>query len=259
MKSWSTILGWLLSPVAVLLIVITLLIWHPLIAGSRRINITLHQWIIEVGNLLLIFHLRFVGGIVRTEWSPQVPAQGPLVIVSNHQSFFDIPIFIWVFRRYHPRFVAKLSLGRGFPSVSYVLRTGGSALVDRGNPRQAVPAIQALGRFALRQRYAACIFPEGTRARDGVLKDFKAAGFRALLEAMPEAPVVPVAISEAWQLMRYGLKPIPFGVQVRVSVLPPLSRTELSDDMIISRSEEIIRNELARLSPNVAQEWTGEE
>ena len=182
------------------------------------------------------------------EWSPLAPHTGPVLIVANHQSFFDIPIFIWFLRRYYPKFVAKRSLGRGFPSVSLVLRSGGSALIDRGNPKQAVPAIKALGSFALTHGYGACIFPEGTRARDGVLKAFKPAGLKTLLEAMPDVPVLPVAVHGAWRLMRYGLKPIPFGVRVYVSVLAPLSRRDCSDDAIIAQSEELIRTELARLS-----------
>lgn len=247
MKKFFLLLSWLLTPVCLALIVITLLIWHPLIAGSRHLNARLHKAIIEIGNYLLIFHLRFIGGTVRAEWSPLAPSQGPVLIVANHQSFFDIPICIWHLRRYYPKFVAKQSLGRGFPSVSFVLRTGGSALIDRGNPRQAVPAIKALGRFALENHCGACIFPEGTRARDGRLKSFKAAGVKTLLEAMPEVPVVPVAIHGAWHLMRYGLKPIPFGAHVQISVLPPLSRKEFSDEDLISRSESLIRDELARL------------
>jgi 1-acyl-sn-glycerol-3-phosphate acyltransferase len=243
----ARLLGWLLTPVCLGLVIITLLIWHPLIALSRPLNTKLHQWIIEVGNFLLLFHLHWVGGSIKTSWPAELPLQGPVVLIANHQSFFDIPICIWHLRRYHPRFVAKRSLGRGFPSVSYVLRTGGSALIDRGNPRQAVPAIKALGRLAVERGYGACIFPEGTRARDGDLKEFKPAGIKTLLEAMPDVPVVPVAISGAWQLMRYNLKPIPFGARVHLSVLPPLSRSEYSDEAIITESEARIRQELERL------------
>ena len=42
--------------------------------------------------------------------------------------------------RTHPKFISKKELGRGFPSVSYNLRVGGSALIERKNPRQALAA-----------------------------------------------------------------------------------------------------------------------
>ena len=51
---------------------------------------------------------------------------------------------------------------------------------------------------------------------------FKAAGLSALLRAAPSAVVVPVAIEGSWELARHGLRPIPFGVRVRCTVLAPV-------------------------------------
>ncbi|PTM02675.1 MAG: 1-acyl-sn-glycerol-3-phosphate acyltransferase, partial [Bacteroidetes bacterium] len=65
----------------------------------------------------------------------------PLIIVSNHQSMYDISPIMWYLRKHHVKFVAKKELGRGLPSVSYNLRHGGSVLIDRKNPRQALPAM----------------------------------------------------------------------------------------------------------------------
>ena len=69
----------------------------------------------------------------------------PLIIVSNHQSMNDIPPIIWYMRKYHPKFVSKIELGKGIPSVSYNLRHGGSALIDRKDSKQALVAIARFG------------------------------------------------------------------------------------------------------------------
>lgn len=244
----AKLLGFLLTPISLTLVILTLCIWHPLISLSRFINRSLHQSIIEVGNYLLIFHLRMVGARVKTVWSDDVPLTGPVIIIANHQSFFDIPLFIWHLRRYHPRFVAKKSLRHGIPSVSLVLRTGGSALIDRSNAKQALPQITALGRLVIERGCGACIFPEGTRARDGLMKPFKSAGVKALLEASPGVPVVPVAIDGAWKLMRFNWWPIPYGVQITLTVLSQVKRTELGEEEIIAKCEELIRNQLSSSS-----------
>jgi 1-acyl-sn-glycerol-3-phosphate acyltransferase len=41
--------------------------------------------------------------------------------------------------------VSKKELGQGIPSISFNLRHGGSALIDRKDPKQAIPAIKGLG------------------------------------------------------------------------------------------------------------------
>ena len=50
-------------------------------------------------------------------------------------------------RQFHPKFISKKELGKGIPSVSFNLRHGGSALIDRKNPMQAVEAIRKLALY----------------------------------------------------------------------------------------------------------------
>jgi 1-acyl-sn-glycerol-3-phosphate acyltransferase len=59
-----------------------------------------------------------------------VPKNVPIIFVSNHQSMYDI-INDLVLRRFHCKFVSKKELGQGIPSISFNLRHGGSALIDR--------------------------------------------------------------------------------------------------------------------------------
>jgi 1-acyl-sn-glycerol-3-phosphate acyltransferase len=47
-------------------------------------------------------------------------------------------------RDFHCKFVSKKELGKGIPSVSYNLRHGGSALIDRKDPKQAIPEIKKI-------------------------------------------------------------------------------------------------------------------
>ena len=71
-----------------------------------------------------------------------IPENVPIIFVANHQSLYDIIGIIWYLRKFHAKFVSKKELGKGIPSVSYNLRHGGSALIDRKDPKQALPEIK---------------------------------------------------------------------------------------------------------------------
>jgi len=159
------------------------------------------------------------------ERSPAVRPWTSYVVVSNHQSMFDIPILGSLLFSNFPKYVSKRSLSRWIPTVSFNLRVGGHVLIDRSDAPAAVTAIRELGRRVRAGRCSAMIFPEGTRARAGDLGRFRPAGTLALLEEAPDTPVVPVTIDESWRLLRYNYLPVPFGTRVRVCVGAPIPRT----------------------------------
>ena len=144
----------------------------------------------------------------------------PCIFVANHQSSVDI----WALVRILPaptRFVAKQSLFR-IPVLGWAMSAGGFISIDRANRTKA---IRSLDRAAERIRAGrpVVLFPEGTRSRDGRLRPFKKGPFHLALAA--RVPLVPVAISGSWEVMRprtVRLRPGP----VRVEFLPPLEVTE---------------------------------
>ncbi len=172
----------------------------------------------------LVQTIRICGTRFVVERAPAVRPRASYIIVSNHQSMFDIPILGALFFSNFPKYISKKSLARGIPSVSYNLRRGGHVLIDRGDAPAALVAIRELGRRVAAGDCSAMIFPEGTRARHGELGAFKPAGLMALLEEAPAVPLVPVAIDESWRLLRHNFLPVPWGVRVRVHVGTPIER-----------------------------------
>ena len=156
----------------------------------------------------LVTAFRITGLRLKVERSPAVRSHQAYLIISNHQSMFDIALLGHVFFTNFPKFVSKRSLARRIPSVSYNLQRGGNCLIDRDDAEQALGAIRALGERVERNGVSAVIFPEGTRARAGA----------------PATAIVPVAIDESWRLMRANFLPIPFGVRVRVHIGDPIRR-----------------------------------
>ncbi len=202
----------------------------------------------------VVLALRLAGTHIEREGTPPFADDTPCIIVSNHQSLFDISILAESFPAGRPRFVAKTELRAWIPAVSLNLRRGGNALIDRRDPRQAIPEIKRLGARMLEQRFAAVIFPEGTRARRGVMKPFHHAGVVTLIHAAPEAPIVPVVLDGSWMLSARPFGPIPRGIRVRVRYLPAIPREGKPAKALVAEAEQIIRNALEKIRHNSGDE-----
>jgi len=207
-----------------------------------------HQWVMHGLNLSVLKILRLIGTRFYYRPMPEIPEDRPLIVVSNHQAIFDIPILFCAFHSHHPRFIAKKELSRWIPSASFHLRHGGNAVIDRGDPEQALPEIRALGDRIQQSKHAALIFPEGTRAKDGRLKRFKTKGIETLLEAAPDALLVPVTIDGTWRHAAHNFFPIPAGLDVDVVVGSPVQVSqETSIPELVDTLEQEIANTLIRL------------
>lgn len=191
--------------------------------------------------------LRLIGGRVVVEGTENIPKNGPLIIVSNHQSLLDIPLLHLVFRDHRPRFVSKKELARWIPSVSFNLRYGESAVIDRDNPRQAIPELKRVAKTMCEKNFSIVIFPEGTRARNGELKDFHAAGLTVLLKELQQAPIVPVVIDGSWKFSYRPLGPAPRGTTIKIRVLPALNAAGQQPKEIVADLHRAISAELIQL------------
>lgn len=203
---------------------------------GRNAHEQVNRWL----NRALVAVIKLSGATVTLTSHPDVPSEGPVIVVSNHQSLMDIPYLTTLLPHLSPRFISKLELAKWLPYVSYVLRSGGHALIDRKNPGTAVGIIKDLARNTREWKTAAVIFPEGTRARRGGLGNLKRRGFLTLLEELPEAPVVTVAINNAWKLAAYKLMPAPRGVDIRATVIGVMPRSPDEDRRAMTR--EIFNN-----------------
>jgi len=210
-----------------------------------------HDYTVACLTTSLVAAFRITGMRLRVERDPAVRSHHPYLIISNHQSMFDIALLGYVFFTNFPKYVSKRELARRIPSVSYNLRCGGNALINRDDPTQALEAIRALGARVERNGVSAVIFPEGTRARHGELGAFKPRGSVALLESAPATEIVPVTIDGSWRLMRANFLPVPFGTRVRIRLGAPIPRRTGQDAAALL---EDVRAEIAATLADVRGE-----
>jgi len=181
------------------------------------------------------------------ERSPRVKPKTGYLIVANHQSMFDIPILGATLFSNYPKYVSKRELAHWLPGISYNLRRGGSAIIERSNPGQAIKAIQEMGATAQARGVSAVIYPEGTRSRNGNLRRFRKPGTLALFESAPDIPIVPVTIDGSWKLLAHNLLPLPFGTRVRLHFGEPIERQKGENpEALLREVQEQIEKTLER-------------
>lgn len=111
------------------------------------------------------------------------------IVVSNHQSQFDIPV-IYGFSGLDLCWVMKAELKR-VPLIAQGCRAIGHVFVDRSEPDQARAEINRLAQ-RLQEGTGILFFAEGTRSRTGKLLPFKKGAFRVAIDR--QLPVLPVTV-----------------------------------------------------------------
>ena len=128
----------------------------------------------------------------------ELPEQ--FIIISNHQSLLDIPVYMNFLRQKNLRFIAKDALGRHVPLVSEMLRAQEHCLIPRkAKPMDAMRYIEEFGHRVVARNQIPVLYPEGSRTRDGNVGKFYSAGFRKLTEST-NLPVVVCALDGGWKL-----------------------------------------------------------
>lgn len=131
-----------------------------------------------------MLHAYFRGKIYGVE---NVPLTGPLVVVSNHASYFDPPIVSNCVRR-PVAYMAKEELF-DIPVLAQAIKLYGAYPVSRGSTDRT--AIRSALKY-LEDGWAVGVFLQGTRTENGRITDPKRGA--ALLAAKAKAPILPVCL-----------------------------------------------------------------
>ncbi len=143
----------------------------------------------------------------------------PYLVIGNHQSLADIPVFSRL--PWEMKWVGKASLFK-IPILGWMMRTAGDIPVDRGNRRsRAQVLIDARDR--LRKRVSVLILPEGTRSSDGRVGAFSDSPFKFAIKE--KVSVLPIALDGTFSALpkdtwRFGQKSF-----IRVRIFEPIDTT----------------------------------
>ncbi len=163
----------------------------------------LFKWSVVSPMLQVYFRGRIYG-------AEHVPQQGPLVVVSNHASYFDPPIVSCCLGR-PVAYMAKEELF-DIPILKQAIQWYGAYPVSRGAADRS--AIRSALKY-LEAGWATGVFLQGTRTLDGRITDPKMGA--ALIAAKAKAPLLPVSLWGSQKILKKG-SVIPQTVPVTVRI-----------------------------------------
>ena len=165
------------------------------------------------------------------------------ILMSNHQSHFDIPVLYRAIPR-RIRMVAKAELFR-IPLFGRAMKAAGFVKVNRDDRRQAVQSLRDSASM-LEHGTLLWIAPEGTRSVTGELGSFKSGGFHVALETGHR--ILPIVIDGTRHVLQSGTIDVHRGCHVTVTILPPIDPRAFGP----SRRKELVqavRNAIASELP----------
>lgn len=237
----AKVLSYPVTVIYYIVFLLLLVIFHPIQWICLNVfGYQAHKKSVDALNFGIVRATHILGTTYTITGREKIPHGVPLIIVANHQSMYDIPAIIWFLRKFHPKFISKKELGKGIPSVSYNLRHGGSVLIDRKDPKQALPAIKGMAEYIETHKRSAVIFPEGTRSKTGEPKRFSENGLKILCKYAPSAYIVPVSINNSWKLFRYGQFPLGLGCRLTFTIQDTFPVKGIPFEELMVRTENAV-------------------
>jgi 1-acyl-sn-glycerol-3-phosphate acyltransferase len=223
---FRTLLLWVVGiPITMALFVLVLLS-----ALVDRRGVLVHS----IGAFWCRIVLALSGVKVSVTGAGSLPTDRPVIILSNHQGAFDIPVL----QGYLPlqyRWLAKTSLFK-IPVIGWTMWLAGYIGIER---ESATKAFKSLRRAAEKVKDGTSVlaFPEGTRSETGELLPFKKGV--ALLVSMSGVDVVPVAVKGTAGVMRRGSYSVT-PARVTLKIGEPFSTGGMKAKDINKRAREAI-------------------
>lgn len=142
--------------------------------------------------------------------------------ICNHQSWYDIPTFNRACR------AATLSKKEALmiPIVGFLTAYAGTIFFDRDNPRDRIGILKDIMQL-FKRGHSLCIFPEGTRSRDGTLGEPQFPVLKLCYKQ--KIPVVPAAIEGTKNILKRDRLYYKFFQKVVIKYTPPIKPEEFDN------------------------------
>ena len=173
-----------------------------------------------------------------------IPDEGPVVIMLNHQSYADIPVMFAVFRKFQFGFIAKEYLAKA-PVLGQWMPRIRSVFIKSGDPREALKAITR-GIEYINEGYSLAICPEGTRSKGPTVGPFMKGALK--LATKPGVPIIPVALNGTYHMLEETGVVSPARVDVRIyPAIPTAGLSRAEEKELSEKIETLIRTGVEEL------------
>ena len=196
------------------------------------------RWILDSTSTFGPMIMEQFGCDLRVQGEENIPDEGPVVIMANHQGYADIPVLMAVFRKFQFGFIAKEYLAKMPLYGEWIPRIRG-VYIENGSPRNALKAINK-GIEYIGNGFSMAICPEGTRSKGGPVAPFMKGAMK--LATKPGVPIIPVSINGTYKM--FEETGVAQGATIDVIVHPAIETAGLSraeEKELADKVENIIR------------------
>ncbi len=180
------------------------------------------------------------GARVHVEGMENIPKDEPVLYIGNHESYFDV---ILTYSRV-PGLTSYISKPAIFkiPVLGTWMKMLYCLSIDRENPRKGLETIMEAMEL-IKKGISVCIYPEGTRSKDGTVGQFHGGSFK--IAEKTGCKVIPVSICGSRDIWENH---IPFirAADVRLIYGAPIDPKEFSRKEL-KKLPEMTRNEIIRM------------
>jgi 1-acyl-sn-glycerol-3-phosphate acyltransferase len=181
--------------------------------------------------------------LVNVYGKENINPQQSYVVVSNHQSIYDI-FLIYGWLGIDIKWLMKKEL-RKIPGVGFGSQKVGHIFIDRSNTKKALESINEAKR-KLVNGTSVVIFPEGTRSQTGELGQFKRGAFKIAYDL--NLPILPITVINTKNILPPNSINI-FPGRVKMVVHKPVVLNQF-DEMQPDLLVEEVRRRISSAIPN---------
>lgn len=240
------LLAYPLSVIYYLLFGLTLVVFHIIQWFCFNLfGYEAHKKSVDILCFFLVANTYVLGTRYKIRGLEKLPIGVPLIIAANHQSLYDITTTGWFMRKVHPKFISKIELGKGIPSISYNLNHGGSVLINRKDPRQSLSAIKKMAQYIETNKRATVIYPEGTRSKTGKPRPFADNGLKILCRYAPSAYMLPLTINNSWKMTKWGSFPLGIGNKLEFVIHDPIPVNSMPFQELFEKTEQLVIKDIS--------------
>lgn len=188
--------------------------------------------------------LQTFGSSLTVHGEENIPDEGPVVIVANHQGYCDIPTLFATFTKFPIAFVAKEEL-RKLPFYGEWIERIRSVFLSRDDTRAAFKAIKdAISH--VEKGFSMVIFPEGTRSKGPKSADFMRGALK--LGTKSGVPIIPVSINGTYKMFEERGVFAPADIHVIVHKPIPTAGISPREEIDLNGEvERIVKEGIAKL------------
>jgi len=159
----------------------------------------------------------------------------PVVYLVNHSSTLD---FVTCSRCLSTGTIAIAKKALLLHPIGWIAWLNGTVFIDRSNRAKAIRSMNSIAGLLRAHGISVCVFPEGTRSRDGRLQPFKKGAMHLAMQS--KVPIVPVVINGAhniWGKLGWTIKCNEAPIEMKF--LPPIETAHWTADTLQQHTDEL--------------------